>query len=59
VWLWLEERKVSYKVRKVTMFCYGEKEAWFTRLIPRGMLPAVGSVIALVTFICILFLVAP
>jgi glutathione S-transferase len=40
VWLWLEERQVPYRVRKVTMFCYGEKEAWFKRLVPSGMLPA-------------------
>jgi glutathione S-transferase len=40
VWLWLEERRVPYRVRKVTMFCYGEKEAWFKRLVPSGMLPA-------------------
>jgi glutathione S-transferase len=41
VWLWLEEKKIPYLVRKVTMFCYGEKEAWFKRLVPSGMLPAV------------------
>lgn len=40
VWLWLEERRVPYRVRKVTMVCYGEKEAWFRRLVPSGMLPA-------------------
>lgn len=40
VWLWLEERQVPYRVRKVTMFCYGEKEDWFRRLVPSGMLPA-------------------
>ncbi|MDA0718344.1 MAG: glutathione S-transferase family protein [Cyanobacteria bacterium] len=40
VWLWLEERRVPYRIRKVTMFCYGEKEAWFKRLVPSGMLPA-------------------
>ena len=26
VWLWLEEQRVPYRVQKVTMFCYGEKE---------------------------------
>jgi glutathione S-transferase len=40
VWLWLEERRIPYRVRKVTMFCYGEKEGWYVRLVPSGMLPA-------------------
>ena len=40
VWLWLEEKKLPYKVEKVTMFCYGEKEAWYKRKVPSGMLPA-------------------
>ena len=40
VWLWLEEKRIPYRIRKVTMFCYGEKEAWFLRLVPSGMLPA-------------------
>jgi len=41
VWLWLEEKRVPYKIRKVTMFCYGEKEAWYKRICPSGMLPAI------------------
>ena len=41
IWLWLEERRIPYRVRKVTMFCYGEKEQWYTDLVRRGMLPAV------------------
>jgi len=40
VWLWLEERKVPYRVKKVSMFCYGEKEAWYKKICPSGMLPA-------------------
>ncbi len=40
VWLWLEERRIPYRIRKVTMFCYGQKERWFTQLVPSGMLPA-------------------
>ena len=40
IWLWLEERRIPYRIRKVTMFCYGSKEPWFTRLVPSGMLPA-------------------
>lgn len=40
VWLWLEEKQIPYRVEKVTMFCYGEKEAWYKRRVPSGMLPA-------------------
>jgi len=40
VWLWLEERQIPYRILKVTMFCYGEKEAWYKRRVPSGMLPA-------------------
>ncbi|BFM39826.1 hypothetical protein OLK001_17520 [Synechocystis sp. LKSZ1] len=40
VWLWLEEKQIPYRVKKVTMFCYGDKEAWYRRQVPSGMLPA-------------------
>lgn len=40
VWLWLEERRIPYRIRKVTMHCYGEKEAWYRKRVPSGMLPA-------------------
>ncbi len=40
VWLWLEEKRIPYRVRKVTMFCYGQKESWYRQLVPSGMLPA-------------------
>ncbi len=40
VWLWLEEKQVPYRIAKVTMFCYGDKEAWYKRRVPSGMLPA-------------------
>ena len=40
VWLWLEEKRIPYRVKKVTMFCYGEKEAWYKKSVPSGMLPA-------------------
>ena len=40
VWLWLEEKQVPYRIEKVTMFCYGEKETWYKRKVPSGMLPA-------------------
>lgn len=41
VWLWLEEMQVPYRVTKVTMFCYGQKEAWYKQKVRSGMLPAV------------------
>jgi glutathione S-transferase len=40
VWLWLEEKRVPYRIAKVTMFCYGQKEDWYKRIVPSGMLPA-------------------
>lgn len=40
VWLWLEEKQIPYRVQKITMFCYGKKEAWYRRKVPSGMLPA-------------------
>lgn len=39
--LYLEEHKIPYKIRKVTMFCYGNKESWYRRIVPSGYLPAV------------------
>lgn len=41
IWLWLEEMQIPYRIQKVTMFCYGEKEPWYKRKVPSGMLPAV------------------
>jgi glutathione S-transferase len=32
--------QIPYRIEKVTMFCYGEKEAWYKRKVPSGMLPA-------------------
>lgn len=40
VWLWLEEKRIPYRIKKITMFCYGEKEIWYKRKVPSGMLPA-------------------
>ncbi|MBW4696925.1 MAG: glutathione S-transferase family protein [Aphanocapsa lilacina HA4352-LM1] len=41
VWLWLEEKQLPYRIEKVTMFCYGQKESWYKRKVPSGMLPAI------------------
>lgn len=40
VWLWLEEMRIPHRIRKVTMFCYGDKEDWYRRRVPSGLLPA-------------------
>ncbi|MEA5510432.1 glutathione S-transferase family protein [Crocosphaera sp. UHCC 0190] len=40
VWLWLEEKQIPYRIKKVTMFCYGQKESWYKGIVPSGMLPA-------------------
>jgi glutathione S-transferase len=40
IWLWLEEKQIPYRIEKVTMFCYGDKEIWYKRKVPSGMLPA-------------------
>ncbi|KPQ35095.1 MAG: glutathione S-transferase [Phormidesmis priestleyi Ana] len=42
VWLWLEEKQIPYRIEKVTMFCYGQKESWYKRIVPSGMLPALA-----------------
>ncbi|MEB3293934.1 MAG: glutathione S-transferase family protein [Synechococcales bacterium] len=41
VWLWLEEKRIPYRIEKVTMFCYGQKESWYKKKVPSGMLPAI------------------
>ena len=40
IWLWLELKRIPYRIRKVTMRCYGAKEPWYLRQVPSGMLPA-------------------
>jgi glutathione S-transferase len=41
IWLWLEEKQIPYRIEKVTMFCYGEKESWYKQKVRSGMLPAI------------------
>ena len=44
VWLFMEEKRLDYRVEKITMRCYGEKERWYTREInARGLLPALAQ----------------
>jgi len=39
VWMFLEEKKIPYRIEKVNMRCYGEKPASFQRLQPSGAIP--------------------
>jgi glutathione S-transferase len=40
-WLFLEGKRIPYRVRKVPLNAYGDKPAWFTRLVDGGKLPAI------------------
>lgn len=37
--MYLEEKRIPYRVSKVPMRCYGQKPAWFSRLSATGLLP--------------------
>ena len=41
IWLWLEFKKIPYRVQKINMFCYGQKEHWYLDIVRSGKLPAV------------------
>jgi glutathione S-transferase len=41
VWIFLEENKIPYRVEKVHMNFYGEKQAWFKAKVPSGKVPAI------------------
>ena len=41
IWLWLEFKRIPYKVQKINMFCYGQKEKWFLEKVRTGKLPAI------------------
>jgi len=41
IWLWLEFKKIPYRVKKINMFCYGQKESWFLEKVSSGKLPAI------------------
>ncbi len=41
IWLWLEFKRIPYKVKKINMFCYGQKESWFLDKVKSGKLPAI------------------
>ena len=49
IWLWLEFKRIPYKVKKINMFCYGKKENWYLEKVNSGILPAIefkGQVIS-------------
>ena len=39
VWMFLEEKRIPYRIEKINMRCYGEKPASFNRLQPSGAIP--------------------
>lgn len=39
VWLLLEEKRIPYRVKTVPLDAYGDKPAWYTRLVDGGKLP--------------------
>ena len=41
VWIWLELKKIPYRIKKVNIRCFGEKEIWYLKKVPSGMLPAI------------------
>ncbi len=41
IWLWLEFKRIPYKVKKINMFCYGQKENWYLNKVSSGKLPAI------------------
>ena len=41
IWIWLELKKIPYRIKKVTMRCYGKKESWYLKKVPSGILPAI------------------
>ncbi len=41
IWLWLEFKRIPYRVKKINMFCYGQKESWFLDKVRSGKLPAI------------------
>ena len=41
IWLWLEFKRIPYRVKKINMFCYGQKENWYLDKIRSGKLPAI------------------
>ena len=41
IWLWLEFKRIPYKVKKINMFCYGQKEKWYLNKVRSGKLPAI------------------
>lgn len=41
IWLWLELKEIPYKIKKINMFCYGDKENWYLNKVRSGKLPAI------------------
>jgi hypothetical protein len=40
VWICLEEKKISYAVKKIHLKAYGKKPDWYFQIAPSGLVPA-------------------
>ncbi|KAJ7547668.1 hypothetical protein O6H91_08G097600 [Diphasiastrum complanatum] len=41
IWLALEEKKISYEVKKIQLRGYGQKPKWYYDKVPSGLVPAI------------------
>ena len=41
VWIYLEEKRIPYRIEKINMRAYGDKPEAFLKLVPNGLLPAI------------------
>lgn len=41
MWIYLEERHIPYRVKTVPLNAYGDKPAWYSRLVDGGNVPAI------------------
>ena len=42
VQLYLELQRIPYRIKKINMHCYGERETWYRQLVPSGIIPALS-----------------
>ena len=40
VQIFLEAKRIPYRMKFVSMYCYGQKEIWYKKIVPSGIVPA-------------------